>query len=92
MLEEQDDHVAGAPVSEQTEEVDEVVVELLAPAQGQPDYSSEAEEGPDEAWDACEGAGELLARDGGGVDGDDVGVDAAEDEECEDEFGESAFG
>ena len=90
VLAEQDDEVARAPVAEQGEEVGQIGVELLAAAEAEGDDGGEAQKSPDEARDAREGAGELLARDGGAVDGDDVGVDAGEDEEGQDELGEAA--
>lgn len=90
VLGEQNDAVARAPVAQETEEVDEVGIQLLATAECEAQNGGEAQKRPDEARDTGEGAGKLLARDGGAVDGDDVGVDAAEHEQAQEELGEAA--
>ncbi|KAK3061944.1 hypothetical protein LTR53_019587, partial [Teratosphaeriaceae sp. CCFEE 6253] len=57
---------------------------------GERDDDAEADEGPNEARNAGEGPGELLAADGGGVGVDDIAVDPAQHEEHQDEVGEAA--
>ena len=89
VLAEQDDEVARAPVAEEREEVREIGVEFLAAAEREPQDRAEAQNRPDESGHAGERACGLLAGDGGAVDGDDVGIDAGEDEEGEDELGEA---
>lgn len=79
MLGEDDDEVARTPVPQQGEEVLQVGQQFVTAGEREGDDDTEAQDGPDEARDAREGPGELLAGDGGAVGVNHVHVDAGED-------------